>query len=519
MDYYAGLDVSLRSVVICIVDSKGKVVLEQSVTFEIAEITACLNNFAQPLALVGFEAGAMSRHLFSGLQAEGFETVCMEARQVNAALSAMRNKTDRTDARGIAQVLRAGWFNPVHIKSREAHLIRALLSSRKAVRQKCIDLANEIRGLFRVFGLRLPSRVEQRAFDGMVRPIIEADPDLSRVLLPLLDARAALYQTYQEPDRRVNQAASRDAICLRFMEIPGVGSIAALTFRAAVDDPSRFLRSRTVAAHFGQTPRRFQSGEKDIPGRISKAGDTGVRSVLYAAANAMLMRSVAGSAIKSWGMRLLRRKVRRRAIVAVARKLAVVMHRMWVDGTEFRRGLSFPLSTEPPCAYSFRTSKAAAPSIIRLSFRSHHPFEGELMISFILAPYGASSASPADSRGLVMVSAAVLSFSSNCSRRKALVTVMSMRASMISMASSMAKPCSSSRRQARAYPAKTEGGMVFIVRRAEASPGYASHSAQTAFALNLRKSRQSDESCSQSSLDNARSSAMKIRSSRPLTWR
>ena len=158
MDYYARLDVSLRSVAICIVDAKGKVVLEQSVTFEVAEITACLNNFAQPLALVGFEAGAMSRHLFSGLQAEGFETVCMEAGQVNAALSAMRNKTDRTDARSIAQVRRAGWFNPVHIKSREAHLTRALLSSRKAVQQKCIGLANEIRGLFRVFGLRLPSR-------------------------------------------------------------------------------------------------------------------------------------------------------------------------------------------------------------------------------------------------------------------------------------------------------------------------------------------------------------------------
>ncbi len=145
-----------------------------------------------------------------------------------------------------------------------------------------------------------------------------------------------LYKTYRELDRRVKHAASHDAICLRFMAIPGVGPIAALTFRAAVDDPARFASSRTVAAHFGLTPRRYQSGETDNPGRISKAGDRDVRATLYAAANAMMMRSVASSEIKSWGLRLMRRKGRRRAVVAVARKLAVIMHRMWVDNTEFR---------------------------------------------------------------------------------------------------------------------------------------------------------------------------------------
>ena len=212
------------------------------------------------------------------------------------------------------------------------------MPSRKAVQKKCIDLANEVRGLFRVFGLRLPSRVDQGSFDERVRPLVEADPDLSHALLPLLDARAVLYQTYRELDRRVKQAASHDEICMRFMAIPGVGPIAALTFRAAVDDPARFTSSRTVAAHFGLTPRRYQSGEMDNPGRISKAGDGDVRSTLYAAANAMMMRSVASSEIKSWGLRLMRRKGRRRAVVAVARKLAVIMHRMWADNTEFRHG-------------------------------------------------------------------------------------------------------------------------------------------------------------------------------------
>ena len=215
--------------------------------------------------------------------------------------------------------------------------MRVLLSSRKAIQKKCIDLANEVRGLFRIFGLRLPPRVDQGSFDKIARPMVEADPDLSHALLPLLDARAVLYTTYRELDRRVKQAASHDEICLRFMAIPGVGPIAALTFRAAVDDPRRFTSSRTVAAHFGLTPRRYQSGEMDNPGRISKAGDKDVRSALYSAANAMMMRSVASSEIKSWGLRLMKRKGRRRAVVAVARKLAVIMHRMWADNTEFRQ--------------------------------------------------------------------------------------------------------------------------------------------------------------------------------------
>lgn len=297
MDYFVGLDVSLRTVAVCVIDGDGRTVFERSVTCEIDAISGCLSDLPQDGLRIGFEAGAMSQHLFFGLRAAGFDVVCMEARQVNAALSAMRNKTDKTDARGIANVLRSGWFNPVHMKSREAHAVRALLSSRKAVQRKCIDLANEIRGLFRIFGVRLPSRIDQASFDERVRPIIEADPDLSHALLPLLDARAVLFSAYKELDRRVKRVASHDETCLRFMAIPGVGPTVALTFKAAVDDPKRFTSSRTVAAHFGLTPRRYQSGEMDNPGRISKAGDADVRSALYAAANVMMMRSVASSEI------------------------------------------------------------------------------------------------------------------------------------------------------------------------------------------------------------------------------
>ncbi len=336
MEYYAGLDVSLRSCAVCVVDGKGTVLYERDLPCEIEEIAGYLTALPVTIERIGFESGTLSQHLFYGLKAEGFDVVCMEARQVSAALSAMRNKTDRNDARGIAQILRTGWFSPVHMKSREAHGVRALLSTRKALLSKTIDLANEVRGLLKIFGIRLPKTVKHGSFDGVVRPMIEIDEVLAHAMLPLLDARLVLYQHFLELDWRVKRAASQDEVCMRMMTVPGVGPIAALTFKAAVDDPARFKRSRTVAAHFGLTPRRYQSGEHDNPGRISKAGDRDVRATLYAAANALLMRTMAGSQIKSWGMRLMRTKGRRRAVVAVARKLAVLLHRMWADGTEFR---------------------------------------------------------------------------------------------------------------------------------------------------------------------------------------
>lgn len=199
-----------------------------------------------------------------------------------------------------------------------------------------MDLANEVRGLLKIFGIRLPETVKHGSFDGVVRPLIELDEVLAHALVPLLDAWGGLYQRFLELDRRVKRAASHDAVCKRMMTVPGVGPIAALTFKSAVDDPSRFKRSRTVAAHFGLTPRRHQSGGHDIPGRISKAGDRDVRATLSATTNALLMRTMAGSQIKTWGMRLMRTKGRRRVVVAVARKLAVLLHRMWTDGTEFR---------------------------------------------------------------------------------------------------------------------------------------------------------------------------------------
>ena len=336
MNYYVGLDVSLRSVALCIVNCEGDIILERSLDCEVDAIDACLRKFAQPIIKLGFEAGVMSQTLFYGLKSLGYDAVCMEARQVNAALSAMRNKTDKNDARGIAQVVRSGWYQPVHMKSRESHYIRAMLSSRKAVLRKCVDLENEIRGLFKTFGIRLPGTLSHHRFDDTVRPIIEADEGLAFALLPMLEARNALYVHFRELDKRVKRVAANDHVCSLLMTTLGVGAMTAMHFKAAVDDPTRFKSSRTVAAHFGLTPRRFQSGEIDNPGRISRAGDTDVRAALYTAANALLTRTKDTSPLKTWGMRLVKRRGHKRGTVAVARKLAVILHRMWIDGTPYR---------------------------------------------------------------------------------------------------------------------------------------------------------------------------------------
>ncbi|MCP4299176.1 MAG: IS110 family transposase [Gammaproteobacteria bacterium] len=339
MRYYAGVDVSLRTVNICVIDAEGELVAETKLASDVQDIVAYLDALELDVASVGLEAGTLTQYLTYGLQSTDFDVICMESRQVKGALSAMRNKTDKHDARGLAQILRSGWYSQVHVKSMESHHIRMLLSSRRAVLSKCLDLENEVRGLFKVFGIKLPPKLGHGPFDVTVRDIIEADENLSLALLPLLEARLALYRSFRELDNRTRKMANADPVCQRLMTVPGVGFITALTFKAGVDDPTRFKHSRTVGAHFGLTPRRSQSGEMDNSGHISRAGDADVRCALYTAANAMLTRTAKWSSLKAWGMKIAKTRGHRRAVVAVARKLAVVLHRIWIDDTQFRWGM------------------------------------------------------------------------------------------------------------------------------------------------------------------------------------
>ena len=335
MEYFAAIDVSLELSSVCVVDGTGRIVREGKVASEPDALVRYLRESGLVLTRVGLEAGPLSQWLHAGLIEAGFEAVLLETRHVKAALGAMTMKTDRNDARGMAQMIRMGWFRPVHAKTVPAQEIRALLVARKQLQARLNDLELCLRGILRGFGLKL-GEVAKGRFEARVRELVAGQKTLEVLAEPMLRARAALRAEYAAVHREVLRIVRLDADCRRMMTVPGVGAIVAVTFKAAVDDPGRFKRSRDVGAHFGLTPKRHQSGEVDRSGHISKTGDAQVRTALFEAAHVMLLRVQRFSALKAWALRVARTRGLKRAKVALARKLAVVLHRLWVDGTEFR---------------------------------------------------------------------------------------------------------------------------------------------------------------------------------------
>jgi transposase len=336
MNLYAGLDVSLKETSICIMDADGTILKECKALSEPDALAEALRPYGSALKRVGMEASALGGWLQVELATRGLGAVLLETQHTHAAMRTMRNKTDRNDARGIAQLMRTGWFKAVHVKSAQAQRLRALLGCRKMVVCKLVDTENEIRGTLRGFGLKT-GNCSRTDFAGKVAELTEdADPLIQELMVRLLAIREALLEQRRKMDGMVIKAVRQDEVCRRFMSIPGVGPVAALSFRSGVDDPSRFRRSRTVGAHFGMTPRKHQSGEVDYDGRISRCGDRDIRQALFDAAASLLRRCTRNCALRAWGLRIAKRRSLKVATVAVSRKLAMIMHRMWLDGTEFR---------------------------------------------------------------------------------------------------------------------------------------------------------------------------------------
>jgi transposase len=333
MEYYAAIDVSLEWSSICVVDAVGQIVGEAKVRSEREALVAFFES-GLTFARIGLEAGPLSQWLYAGLVEAGLPAILIETRHVKAALKAMTVKTDRNDARGMAQLMRMGWFRPVHAKAPMVQEIRALLTARKLLVAKLRDVESSIRGILRGFGLKVGA-VSKGKFETRIRELVAGQAMLERVAEPLLRARAALRAEYATLHRDLLRTVREDAVCGRLMTVPGVGAVVAMTFRSAIDQPERFAKSKAVGAHFGLTPKKYQSGEIDRTGRISKVGDAMVRTALFEAANVMLTRAVRFSTLKAWALRVAGRHGMKKAKVALARKLAVVMHRMWVDGTSF----------------------------------------------------------------------------------------------------------------------------------------------------------------------------------------
>jgi len=335
MNYYAGIDVSLEWSSACVVDGAGKIVGESKVLSEPDALIDFFRKLGLPLSRIGLEAGPLSQWLYGALHQAGLAVELLETRHVRNALKTMPVKTDRNDARGIAQLMRLGWFRPVHCKSMEAQETRALLTARKLVQAKLHDIEMSLRGILRGFGLKV-GRTTPSCFATRIGELVDGHPSLEAIAGRLLAVRAVLRRELDGFEKQVRALARRDTRARLLMTVPGVGVVVSLTYSSAIDDARRFQSSKNVGAYFGITPTRYQSGETDVSGRISRIGDAGVRAVLYEAANVILTKPIKGcTALKSWAMRIATRGGMKKAKVALSRKLAVIMHRMLIDGTPF----------------------------------------------------------------------------------------------------------------------------------------------------------------------------------------
>jgi transposase len=335
MKYYAGLDVSVKDTSVCIVDESGVICREMKVASHPEDLTAALSDAAWQLERVGLEAGPMSQWLFSGLVEAGIPAICIETRHTKAFLKAQVNKSDRNDARGIAQMMRVGLFRPVHVKTLASQKRRALLAARKLLLDKAMAIESDIRGLLRNFGLKV-GLVGTAGFEKRIRVLVAGEPDLAEIMGPLLEARRVLRDALAKLHQKVLKCARDNAVCRRLMTIPGVGPIVSLAFVSTIDVPARFKTSKAVGPSLGLTPILKQSGESHRLGRISLCGDEAMRRLLYEAAQVMLTRVQKWSWLKAWAMNIAKRRGQKKAIVALARRLAVIMHRMWMNGSEFR---------------------------------------------------------------------------------------------------------------------------------------------------------------------------------------
>jgi len=334
MEYYAGIDVSLKASSLCVVDARGKVIREAKAASEPEALIGWFAGLGLELERIGLEAGPLSQWLSAEMARAGLKVELLETRHVRAAFKTMPVKTDRSDARGIAQLIRLGWFRPVHCKSLSAQETRALLAARRLMKDKLHDIELSLRGLLRNFGLKV-GKTTPRTYEGRIRELVAGHPILQTLAEAMLTARASLAGQFAQLDRQVRASARTSPNARLLMTTPGVGPIVALDFASAIDDAARFKSSQQVGAYFGLTQRKYQSGETNITGRISKLGDKGVRASLYEAAHVILTRPTRSSTLKTWAQGVVKNAGMRKAKVALARRLAVVMHRMLVDQTPF----------------------------------------------------------------------------------------------------------------------------------------------------------------------------------------
>jgi transposase len=333
MNHYAGLDLSMEETHVCVVDEAGKSVFQARVPSDPHSIAAALNK-AGGVERSVIESGRMTPAICRGLKRLGVNIVCIHAHQAHVSLKAMKaNKTDPHDAAGLAQLARTGFYKEVHVKSAAAHGVKSVIAARALLVGSRVRLDNTIRGLCAAFGIKVGPGQGKESI-GRARQAART-PGLGEAVASLLSVRDRLMTEIGALDALLSEIARTSVACQILTSIPGVGAQTAAAFAAAIDDADRFKRSRAAGAYFGLVPRRHQSGEVDWVGRITKQGDAMVRKLLYEAANSILTRTRKAFALRTWAMKIARRRGLKKARVALARRLAVIMHAMLRDGALF----------------------------------------------------------------------------------------------------------------------------------------------------------------------------------------
>jgi len=335
MTQYIGLDVSQKMTAICVVDAEGRKLWQGQCGSTPEQIERTIGRHAEDGACIGIETGPMTPWLVHELRGYGLDVVCLDARHARAALKMQLNKTDQNDAEGLAQIMRTGWYRSVYVKSFAAHRARALLGARAQLVGMRTRLSNHIRGVLKIFGL-LPGALRGLSFDRRIEILVADRPDVAPIVRPMLAAWRQLRVQIAVFDKAVRGLVKANPTCRLLMSVPGIGVLSVLAFVSTIEEPARFNRSRSVGAHLGLTPRRYQSGEIDRSGRISRCGDGLARTLLYEAAVVVLARVKRGSGLKDWAQAIAKRSGAGKARVALARKLSVILHSIWRSGEPFR---------------------------------------------------------------------------------------------------------------------------------------------------------------------------------------
>ncbi|UVW83824.1 IS110 family RNA-guided transposase [Wolbachia endosymbiont of Aedes albopictus] len=336
MKHYSGLDVSLKETFISIIDEKGKIVKEGVVASESSAIAEFLLGQNKKYESIGIESGQLSISMCKELRNLGLPVTCVDARHMAAALSARINKNDKNDARGIAQMMRVGLFKKVLVKSDEACQVKIILGSRRQLIRCREQIAGTIRGLLKIYGIKVNQRLSSANFALKVQEMVNNLDEISQTSIEsLVHSLEIIEESTRKLDKMLSEQSKKDEDCKLLTTVPGVGIIVAMTYKAAIDDLHRFETSYTVGAYMGLSPRQYASGEIDRHGSISKMGPVDCRNMLYEAAQVLLVKCKRIFKLRSWGLKLKKKKGMKKAIVAVARKLAVIMHKMLIDRKEF----------------------------------------------------------------------------------------------------------------------------------------------------------------------------------------